>query len=202
MYSPIEPFCFVASSTGDSRDVRNVMANNVLGTRLRQPLDRSQPKRHSTPSWEMGSVLSPSGFSSPTLRRSASSSFKLKPLDQTPSPSSRTRKYGSPLRSQPFDLAPAHDSGIYPSPDQEHATFTRTKAMGFWGSHNVFTQPGSFKEQVAPFRGERFTSGGTSSRRRLQLPSLDPLMMSSMLGSEAMAMAAAPREDISLGSPL
>ena len=62
------------------------------------------------------------------------------------------------VRTQLFQLSPNKSSLKKPSTASDEFT-SSVKAMGYWGSHNLYTQPGSFKEGFArtPSRGSLAT---------------------------------------------
>ena len=50
-----------------------------------------------------------------------------------------------------FLLAPSPGGGHKPT--TADSTFpSSVRAMGYWGSHNVYTQPGSYRETTSPFK--------------------------------------------------
>ena len=73
----------------------------------------------------------------------------------------KAESFGTQIRgaSAPFKLSP---SEIAKRPTtaigtEDGARHTKVHAMAFWGSNGLYTQPGSFKESTAPFRGSRYT---------------------------------------------
>jgi hypothetical protein len=68
-----------------------------------------------------------------------------------------------------FQLAPANTAFRKPvTADAQHLFPSPVKAMGYWGSHNQYTQPGSFDERVS---------------RNMEDPRMDGLPSSPSLGS-------------------